>query len=89
MRKLHQAKINKRKFINLWGTGKPKREVIYVDDLANAIIHFINKKISHTLINIGTSKEYSIKNIANKIVKILDLKIKKSNLIIMLNLMVQ
>ena len=76
LRKLFEAKINKKKFINLWGTGKPKREIIYVDDLANAIIFFINKKTNHTLINIGTSKEYSIKNIANKIVKILDLKIK-------------
>ena len=76
LRKLFEATINKKKFINLWGTGKPKREIIYVDDLANAIIFFINKKTNHTLINIGTSKEYSIKNIANKIVKILDLKIK-------------
>ncbi len=76
LRKLYLAKINKKKFINLWGTGKPKREIIYVDDLANAIIYFINKKTTHSLINIGTSKEYSIKNIANKIVKILNLKIK-------------
>ena len=76
LRKLYLAKINKKKFINLWGTGKPKREIIYVDDLANAIIYFINKKTTHSLINIGTSKEHSIKSIANKIVKILDLKIK-------------
>jgi len=76
LRKLYLAKINKKKFINLWGTGKPKREIIYVDDLANAIIYFINKKTNHSLINIGTSKEHSIKNIANKIVKILNLKIK-------------
>jgi GDP-L-fucose synthase len=76
LRKLYQAKISKKNFINLWGTGKPKREVIFVDDLANAIIYFINKKTKHTLINIGTSKEYSIKKIANKIVKILDLNIK-------------
>ena len=76
LRKLYQAKISKKNFINLWGTGKPKREVIFVDHLANAIIYFINKKTKHTLINIGTSKEYSIKKIANKIVKILDLNIK-------------
>ena len=76
LRKLYQAQINKKKFINLWGTGKPKREIIYVDDLANAIIYFLKKKTIHSLINIGTSKEYSIKKIANKIVKILDLKIK-------------
>ena len=76
LRKLYEAKINKKKYINLWGTGKPKREIIYVDDLANAIIYFTNKKTTHSLINIGTSKEYSIKQIARKIVKILNLNIK-------------
>ena len=76
LKKLHMAKINNKKFINLWGTGKPKRETIFVDDLADAIVYFINKKTKHTLINIGTSKEYSIKKIANKIIKILNLNIK-------------
>ncbi len=76
LRKIYQANINKKKFIDLWGTGKPKREIIYVDDLANAIIYFINKKINHSIINIGTSHEYTIKEIAEKIVKILNLKIK-------------
>ena len=47
-----------------------------MDDLADAIVFFINKKTKHSLINIGTSKEYSIKEIANKIIKILNLKIK-------------
>jgi GDP-L-fucose synthase len=76
LRKLYEAKINNKKYINLWGTGKPKREIIYVDDLAEAIIFFLNKKIKHNLINIGTSKEYSIKEIANQIIKILNLNIK-------------
>ena len=76
LRKLYQANINKKKYIDLWGTGKPKREIIYVDDLAKAIIYFMSKKTKHTLINIGTSKEYSIKEIANKIIKILKFKIK-------------
>ncbi len=76
LRKLYQAKINNKKFINLWGTGKPKREIIYVDDLADAIVFFINKKTNCSLINIGTSKEYSIKEIAIKIIKILNLNIK-------------
>ena len=44
----------------MWGTGKAKREIIHVDDLANAIVFFMNKKTKHTLINIGTSKDYSI-----------------------------
>lgn len=76
LRKLYEANINKKKYINLWGTGKSKREIIYVDDLAEAIIFFINKKTKHSLINIGTSKEYSIKQIANQIIKILNLDIK-------------
>ena len=63
------------------GTGKSKREIIYVDDLADAIVFFMNKKTKHTLINIGTSKDYSIKQISEKIIKILnfDLKIKFNN----------
>ena len=76
LKKIYQANIENKKFINLWGTGKPKRELIFVDDLASAIIHFMNKKTKHTLINIGTSKEYSIKQIAKKIVEILGLNLK-------------
>ena len=76
LRKLYEAKINNKKYINLWGTGRPKREIIYVDDLAEAIIFFLKKKIKHNLINIGATKEYSIKQIANQIVKILNLDIK-------------
>jgi len=76
LKKIYQANIKNKKFISLWGTGKPKREIIFVDDLAGAIIHFMNKKTKHTLINIGTSKEYSIKDVAKKIVEILGLNLK-------------
>ena len=81
LKKIYEAKINNKKYINLWGTGKSKRELIYVDDLADAIVFFMNKKTKHTLINIGTSKDYSIKQISNKIIKILNfnLKIKFNN----------
>ncbi len=81
LKKIYEAKNNNKKHINLWGTGKSKRELIYVDDLADAIVFFMNKKTKHTLINIGTSKDYSIKQISNKIIKILNfnLKIKFNN----------
>ena len=81
LKKIYEANKNNKKYINLWGTGKAKREIIHVDDLANAIVFFMNKKTKHTLINIGTSKDYSIKQISNKIIKILnlDLKIKFNN----------
>ena len=73
LRKIYLAQKNKKNYINLWGTGKPKREVIHVDDLASAVIHFMNVKTNHNLINIGTSKEYSIKEYSQMILKILKL----------------
>ena len=76
LRKIYQAKINNKNFIKLWGTGKPKREVIHVDDLASAVVYFMNKKTKHHLINIGSSKEYSIKSYAYQIIKILNFKLK-------------
>jgi GDP-L-fucose synthase len=76
LRKIYQAQKNNKKIIYLWGTGKPKREIMHVDDLAKAVIHFMNIKVKETLINIGTSKELSIKEYAEMIVKILNVNIK-------------
>jgi GDP-L-fucose synthase len=55
----------------LWGNGTPKREIIYVDDLADACLYFMKKKTKHDLINIGTGNDYSIEYYARKILKIL------------------
>tara|TARA_Y100000389_G_C17447926_1_gene512785 strand:- start:1221 stop:2165 length:945 start_codon:yes stop_codon:yes gene_type:complete len=60
IRKIHEIKIGKKKILKLWGTGKPKREFIYVDDLADACIYFMNKKTKKFLINIGSGKDFSI-----------------------------
>ena len=76
IKKIYNHSKKKKKSITLWGTGNPKRELIYVDDLADACIYFMNKKTHHTLINIGTQKEMTIKQYANFIKKKLDLKIK-------------
>jgi|TARA_B100001093_G_scaffold518081_1_gene601725 GDP-L-fucose synthase len=76
LKKIYLAKINNKNYIELWGTGKPKREVIYVDDLASAVIHFMKVRPKDKLINIGSSREYSIKDYANKIIKILNFKMK-------------
>ena len=64
--KLKQGSINK---LMLWGNGKAKREIIYVDDLADACVYFMNKKTKDFLINIGTGEDYSIKYYAELIVK--------------------
>lgn len=56
--------------ITIWGNGLPKREMIYVDDLAEACVFFM-KKIKENLINIGTGKDYSIKQYVQILLKIL------------------
>jgi GDP-L-fucose synthase len=71
IKKIHDLKINKNNKLILWGNGKAKREIIYVDDLANACVYFMNKKTKHFIINIGTGKDYNIKYYANLIKKII------------------
>ena len=74
IQKIHNVKIKKTKKIKIWGSGKVKREIIFVDDLAEACIFFMKKKTKHSLINIGTGIDYSIKDYAKKIMKILSVK---------------
>ena len=64
IRKIHEIKIKNKKELIVWGDGSPKREVIYVDDIADACLHFMNKKFKETIINIGTGNDLSIKEYA-------------------------
>ena len=70
------AKKNKKKQITLWGSGKPKRELMYVDDLADACIYFMNKKTKESLINVGSGYDMSILNYAKFILKRVNLNCK-------------
>ena len=76
IKKIYLAKIKNKKYITLLGTGKARRELIFVDDIADSVIHFMNKKISENLINIGTGKDLTIKEYAEFIIKRLKLKLK-------------
>ena len=76
IKKAHECKIKKNKYFKVWGTGKPLRELIFVDDIADACIFFMNKKTKSSLINIGTGKDMSIKQYANFLIKKLKLKAK-------------
>jgi len=67
--KIHQAKIKNKKKILLWGTGEPKRELMHVDDLADACIFFLEKKTNHPLINIGSGREMKIIEYAKFVMK--------------------
>jgi GDP-L-fucose synthase len=71
-----EVKKNKKKQIILWGSGKPKRELMYVDDLADACIYFMNKKTKETLINVGAGYDLSILNYAKFILEKINLKCK-------------
>ena len=59
----------------MWGTGNVKRELIYVDDVAEACIYFMNRNTKETLINIGCEKDYSIKYYASFLKKLIKTKV--------------
>ena len=71
IKKLHNIKLKKKKELVLWGNGQAKREVIYVDDIADACIYFMKKKTKETLINIGSGKDYKIKEYAKIFSKVI------------------
>ena len=61
LKKIYLAKkLNKKKIV-IWGSGNPKRELMYVDDLADAVIFFMSKKFKESYLNIGNGKDHSIK----------------------------
>lgn len=74
IRKFHEAKINKKNNVEIWGTGKATREFMFVDDLASAIKFLIEKKLNFNVINVGSGEEISIKKLAEKIKKIIGYK---------------
>ena len=64
IRKAHEIKDKNKKELVIWGDGSPKREVIYVDDIADACVHFMNKKFKETILNIGTGDDFTINEYA-------------------------
>ncbi len=64
IRKFHEAKIRQDEEVVVWGTGKPRREFLHVDDLAHACIFLMHKYNQPEIINIGTGKDVSIADLA-------------------------
>lgn len=62
--KFHTAKVNSQPYVEIWGTGTPRREFLYVDDLADASLFLMQKYNDSDIINIGTGKDISIKELA-------------------------
>ena len=69
IKKVSEAEKNNKKFITIWGTGKPKRELLYVDDLSDAVLFLLNKKIKEPYVNVGSGKDHTIKWYAEFIIK--------------------
>lgn len=68
IRKFHEAKINGDKEVVIWGTGNPKREFLYVDDLADACVFLMNNYSAEIHVNVGTGEDLKISELA-KIIK--------------------
>ncbi len=64
IRKFHEAKINGDKEVVMWGTGTPKREFLYVDDLADGLIHLMNNYSDEIHLNIGAGEDVEIRELA-------------------------
>ena len=67
LRKFHEAKMENKSAVELWGTGSPRREFLHVDDLAKACVYFMQTHSGQGTINIGTGEDISIRDLAELI----------------------
>ena len=70
IRKFHFAKVKSQKVLELWGTGKPRREFLFAENLAEACIKLMNNYDDSKVINVGSGRDTSIKQLAQIIKKI-------------------
>ena len=67
IRKFHEAKVNDEDEVVIWGTGKPRREFLHVDDLADAVVYLMNNYDGNQFVNIGVGEDISIQELAELI----------------------
>ncbi|MDI6717465.1 MAG: GDP-L-fucose synthase [Patescibacteria group bacterium] len=67
IRKFHEAKIKNQSEVILWGSGKPRREFLYSDDLADACVFLMSGNFNVDLVNIGSGEDFEIKELAEKV----------------------
>lgn len=70
IRKAHEAKIRRDPQMVVWGTGKPMREFLYADDLADACVHLMQQGYDGPLVNIGTGQDVTIRELAETVVDV-------------------
>lgn len=74
MRKFHEAKLKNSDTVTVWGSGTPRREFLYVDDLADACIHIIKNYQENDIINIGSGVDLTIRELAELIGRVVGFK---------------
>ena len=67
LRKFHEAKVNGNSVVELWGSGSPMREFLFVDDMAEAVVFALENELPEFLYNIGSGKDITIKELAETI----------------------
>jgi GDP-L-fucose synthase len=72
IRKTHEAKQRADQELVVWGSGRPMREFLYVDDLAEACVHLMRTQYHGSLLNIGTGKDVTIRELAEIVMDIVD-----------------
>lgn len=70
IRRFHEAKLNNSPSVTVWGTGSPKREFLYADDLAEACVFLMENYDGRELVNIGTGEDLTIKELAETVKRI-------------------
>lgn len=70
IRKFHEAKLSNQSSVQVWGTGTPKREFLYSDDLADACVYLMNQYNEDEIINIGVGQDVSIKELAETVQRV-------------------
>lgn len=74
IRKFHEAKINDKPYVEIWGTGKPLREFLHVDDMADACVYLMETYDGEEHVNIGTGRELTIRELAEMIKEVVGFK---------------
>ncbi|WAR46607.1 GDP-L-fucose synthase [Methylomonas rapida] len=73
IRKTHEAKLHGKKELIVWGSGKPMREFLYVDDMADACVFLMEKGVSDGIYNVGTGVDVTIRELAETVMRVVDL----------------
>jgi GDP-L-fucose synthase len=70
LRKIHEAKVNDERTVEVWGTGTPRREFLHADDLADAAIFALSSYEGEDHLNVGTGKDVTIRELAELIAEV-------------------